>query len=98
MMSQNLVAHLQVQQENMGFFEIGFSEFQKPREPSVKGVSSGDTPWGKLWEPLGSEPTARERKAAESQFSQHPACSQTIFCHFKVVPSPLLLPWPQGMH
>lgn len=70
MVSQNLVvpspsAAFCVQQENAGFFEIGFLE-QEHREPSVKGVSSGDTPWGKMWDQLGSEPTAREGKAAES--------------------------------
>lgn len=46
--SQNLVvlspsAAFHIQQENAGFFETGFLE-QKRREPSVKGISSGDLP------------------------------------------------------
>lgn len=58
--SQNLVvlspsAAFHTQQENAGFFETGFLE-QKHREPSVKGVSSGDLPSGKMWDHLGSEP------------------------------------------
>ena len=73
MMSQHLVvpspsAAFYVQQGNVGFFETGFLE-QEQREPSVKGVSSGDTPWGKMWDQLGSEPTAGEGKAAVSQRS-----------------------------
>lgn len=102
--SQNLVvsspsAASYVQGGNAGFFETGFSE-QEHREPSVKGVSSSDTPWGKMWDQLGSEPTAREATGCckTEAFSQEPAFSGTIFCHFKVVPSPLVLPWPQSLH
>lgn len=55
-----------VRQENASFFETGFLEHEL-RELSVKDVNSGDTPWGKMWDQLGSEPTTREGKAAESQ-------------------------------
>ena len=35
----------------------------------MKGISSGDTPWGKMWDQLGSEPTVREGTATLSQSS-----------------------------
>lgn len=57
-----------VRQENAGFFETGFLE-RELRELSVKDVSSGDTPWGKIRDQLGSEPTAREGEAAGSERS-----------------------------
>lgn len=47
------------QQGNSGFCETGFSE-QKHREPSVKA----NTPWGKMWNQLGSEPTAASQSSS----------------------------------
>lgn len=68
MASQNLVvsspsAAFYVQQGKVGFFETGFLE-QERRQPSVKGVSRGGTPLGKMWDQLGPGPTAKEGKPA----------------------------------
>ena len=73
MVSQHLVvpspsAAFYVQQGNAGFFETGFLE--QSRGSQVWRVSAAVTrPGGKKWDQWGSEPTARQGKAAVSQGS-----------------------------
>lgn len=51
--------------------------------------------------PLGEDVEAVWLQAncfVSEEFSWDPACSWTTFCYLKVVPTPLVMLWPQGTH